>query len=396
MNRFRWVAAGYGEILSVSSPLRTSHLYFKLAHEFYAPAQAVIQEKLDLIDNLVVKTDINLPTLSSRWDNVYAENIGWVKSEGQWLNGNTYHDAYELMVSRIGINDKFIAATVGTELTDENADKFLIDTAAVKFRLPLINGERVLVASSKTDTEWYNYYSDGWLEQGGEIPGGTETVTYPKDFIDTKYYFNRNSYGLSGESDAYNVYGGSGKSKNDTRTINSVTFNSSTKTVGHIWQAKGRARILSPIDYNRGLYLFFKLADEVPTTVVNTEQVIADLHEEAINFKNECSQTLAQGHFVIETWKEGTEWYRKYSDGWVEQGGVVTAPANSKVSSFYVPFIDTNYTLIASPRLAGGTFWNDPACASPETSSTFRYGAYNGNDSIKMTWYACGYMATNS
>ena len=77
----------------------------------------------------------------------FAENIGWVKSEGQWLNGNVYRDAYDLMVSRIGINDKFVAATVGTELTDENADKFLIDTTAVKFRLPLINGESVLVYS---------------------------------------------------------------------------------------------------------------------------------------------------------------------------------------------------------------------------------------------------------
>jgi hypothetical protein len=179
LNIFRWVASGYGEILSVSSPLRTSHLYFKLAHEFYAPGQAEIQEKLDLIDNLVAKTDINLPTLSSRWDSDFAENVGWVKSEGQWLSGNVYRDAYELMVSRIGINDKFIESTVGTELTNNNADKFLIDTTAVKFRLPLINGERVPVISFITNSTYANanatevsngnksyvIYSDGWCEQ---------------------------------------------------------------------------------------------------------------------------------------------------------------------------------------------------------------------------------------
>lgn len=402
LNRFRWFAAGYGEILNISSPERTSHLYFKLAHEFYAPAEAVIQEKLDLIDNLATKVDINLPTLSSRWDSDFAENLGWVKSEGQWLNGNTYRDAYDLMVSRIGVHDKFIEATEGTELTDENADKFLIDTTAIKFRLPLINDERVLVASSKTDTEWYNYYSDGWLEQGGEIPGGTGTVTYPKDFIDTKYYFNRNSYGLGGESDAYNVYGGSGKSKEDTRTINSVTFNTSTKTIGHIWQAKGRARILNPIEYNRGLYLFFKLADEVPSTVVNTQQIINDLKQECIDFKEELQNKFNSGAYVEDFWKseDGKNWYRLWSDGWIEQGGTLEANDSSTKLTFLIPFTNINWSYFVT-----GAFYTTSTgspCVAILTDSKTITGAtlqlrWNGaaaNINSYMpscTWYACGY-----
>ena len=274
-------------------------LYWKLAHEFYVPAQAEIQEKLDLIDNLVAKTDINLPTLSSRWDSDFAENVGWVKSEGHWLNGNVYRDAYDLMVSRIGINDKFVAATEGTELTDENADKFLIDTTAVKFRLPLVNGERILVASLKTDTVWYNYYSDGWLEQGGEVLKGVTTITYPKVFSNTKYYINRTSYGVNTSADGFNAYAGVGSSKTDTRTVSGVTWNSGDYTVGHIWQAKGKGPILNVSEYNRGLYLFFKLADEVPTTVVNTEQVISDMRQEVIEYKADMDAILALGNDYI-------------------------------------------------------------------------------------------------
>lgn len=101
-----------------------------------------------------------------------------------------------------------------------------------------------------------------------------------------------------------------------------------------------------------------------------------------------------QGHFVIETWKEGSEWYRKYSDGWVEQGGIVSAPSISKISNFYVPFIDTNYTILATPRV-NGNFWQYPACVHPDTPSTFRHGSYSGSDSLNMNWFACGYMATN-
>ena len=207
---------------------------------------------------------IDLPTLSSRWDSDVANNIGWIKADGQWINGNSYRDAYDLMVSKIGINDKFVEATEGTELTNENADKFLIDTIAVKFRLPLTNGERVLVASSKTETEWFNYYSDGWIEQGGEIDKDTGSITYPKQFIDNKYFIDRCGIGLGGDANAYNNYAGTGKSKTDTRTTEGVTFNTGTHTLGYIWSAKGQGNILNVSEYNKGIYLYFKLADEVP------------------------------------------------------------------------------------------------------------------------------------
>lgn len=351
---------------------------------------------------------INFPTLSSRWDSDVANNIGWVKADGQWINGNSYRDAYDLMVSKIGINDKFVEATEGTELTNENADKFLIDTVAVKFRLPLINGERVLVVSNKTDTEWYNYYSDGWLEQGGEIPGGTETVTYPKDFIDTKYYFNRNSYGLSGDSDAYNVYGGSGKSKDDTRTINSVTFNSSTKTVGHIWQAKGRARILSPIDYNRGLYLFFKLADEVPSTVVNTQQIVDDLKQECEDFKADLEEKYNSGIFILETdfitVKDGSgnptgqySWYRKWSDGWVEQGGNFIWDGSTTNPKTYIvtllePLRDINYQVFSSMENYTATGYY-PWINNKTTTSFELYVSGTAATKSNVAWKAAGYKS---
>lgn len=300
LNRFRWFAAGYGEILSVSSPLRTSHLYFKLAHEFYAPAQAVIQEKLDLIDNLVVKTDINLPTLSSRWDSNFAENIGWVKSEGQWLNGNIYRDAYDLMVSRIGINDKFIEATEGTELTDENADKFLIDTTAIKFRLPLINGERILVQKHYEDDTYgsnsYEIYSDGYCEQRyayfPAAASGTITLLHP--FKDTKYIvtfaqsITGESTDTAGLAECTTIAGEASKTKTGFR------LSIQSKTSVTYLNVCGYANIPSVSDYNCNSYLYFKLSDSVPSTVVNTEEIIANLEQECLEFKQECAEAASQ------------------------------------------------------------------------------------------------------
>ena len=383
-------------------------LYFKLAHEFYVPAQAELQEKLDLIDNLVVKTDINLPTLSSRWDYVFAENIGWVKSEGQWLNGNIYRDAYDLMVSRIGINDKFVVATEGTELTDENADKFLIDTVAVKFRLPLINGERVLVASSKTDTKWFNYYSDGWLEQGGEVLSGVSSVTYPKPFNDTKYYINRTSYGLNSNADGFNAYGGVGTSKTDTRTVSGVSWRTGDYAVGYIWQAKGRARILHPLEYNRGMYLFFKLADEVPSTIINTEQIINDLKQECEDFKADLEEKYNSGIFILEadfiTIKDESDnptgqysWYRKWSDDWVEQGGnfvwdgTTTSP-KTFVVTLLEPLRDINYQVFTSMENYTATGYY-PWINNKTTTSFELFVSGTAGTKSDVTWKANGYKS---
>ena len=391
LNRFRWFAKGYGTVLNVSSPLRTSHLYFKLAHEFYAPAQAELQEKLDLIDNLVVKTDINLPTLSSRWDNVYAENIGWVKSEGQWLNGNTYRDAYELMVSRIGINDKFVAATVGTELTDENADKFLIDTTAVKFRLPLINGERILVTTYKEGRNWYNLYSDGWLEQGGFLSCTSEptTLTLFKPYKAVDYTVT-----TTGSKTSNNT----GNIAITSRTVTSISFyigdDASFNNGDLHWRSVGFGDIPGLDAYNRGNYLFFKLADEVPSTVVDTEQVIADLHEEAINFKNECSQTLAQGDFVIETWRDGSNWYRLYNSGWIEQGGIGGAATTTYAVTLHKEMADANYHVNLT-SCAHSTVAYTIICNNRTTTSFEIYGGGDGAKASTKMWEVKGFIKTN-
>lgn len=51
--------------------------------------------------------------------------------------------------------------------------------------------------------------------------------------------------------------------------------------------------------------------------------------------------------FVVESWRDGTSWYRKYKSGWVEQGGYTGKQSGNvtKAISFFLPFKDTNYSL---------------------------------------------------
>ena len=381
-------------------------LYFKLAHEFYAPAQAEIQEKLDLIDNLVAKTDINLPTLSSRWDSDFAENVGWVKSEGQWLNGNTYRDAYELMVSRIGINDKFIESTVGAELTNNNADKFLIDTTAVKFRLPVINGERMPVISFITNSTYANanatevsngnksyvIYSDGWCEQNIAVwPGyNGQEITLLTPYKNKCYNIvaaqseSSNTTDTAGVGATVAICGEMNKTKTSFRISKLTTDTVYLQTVGY-------ANIPAPADYNRDIYLYFKLADEVPSTVVNTQQIVDDLHEEAINFKNECSQTLAQGDFVIETWRDGYNWYRLYNSGWIEQGGMGGAATTTYSVTLHKEMANTNYHVNLTSCEHSSANYNI-VCNNRTTTGFEIYGSADGAKAATKMWEVKGFI----
>jgi len=83
--------------------------------------------------------------------------------------------------------------------------------------------------------------------------------------------------------------------------------------------------------------------------IVNTSGLTPDV--------NDNGQLLAAlqklvGTAVVETYTNGTSWYRVWSDGWCEQGGVTGTESTTRGQtisiSFLKQFADTNYTVIAS------------------------------------------------
>ena len=100
---------------------------------------------------------------------------------------------------------------------------------------------------------------------------------------------------------------------------------------------------------------------------------------------------------LVESYNSGATFYRKYSDGWIEQGGVFTGqmPASSHVTvTFYKSFSNTNYKVILSP-VSGDTSNNTLSVYYGHTY----YGAifskatasFVGRGSTNTMWYACGY-----
>ena len=63
---------------------------------------------------------------------------------------------------------------------------------------------------------------------------------------------------------------------------------------------------------------------------------------------------VVKGHEVIAfqapTAQNNYTWYRKYADGWVEQGGYVDTTNANYTATFPVEMADTNYTIQVSSR----------------------------------------------
>lgn len=105
----------------------------------------------------------------------------------------------------------------------------------------------------------------------------------------------------------------------------------------------------------------------------------------------------------IETYRDGNQWYVKYSDGWCEQGDriVMTLARDSqdKPVNFQVPFKSDGQLCVMAMPLRDTTsstslVRNATGCSSfTNTGVVLRtYGAAaSGDGATALIWYACGY-----
>lgn len=113
------------------------------------------------------------------------------------------------------------------------------------------------------------------------------------------------------------------------------------------------------------------------------------------NVMSAVSQVQARVH-VVETWKSsnGSSWYRKWSDGFIEQSGNSQIDENSvKSITLSYPFSSEVYTVLVTNTSGGGTddtegyiFVKSKYISSIEFSASY----LNPNTS-SFNWYACGY-----
>lgn len=107
--------------------------------------------------------------------------------------------------------------------------------------------------------------------------------------------------------------------------------------------------------------------------------------------------TLESRRYITETYSEGTNWYRIWSDGWIEQGGT-TAAVNIGTAStvtFNKSFTNTSYQVIISLIKISTDDENCVGNIYSKTINSFtflhRRSSGSGTDTYATDWYACGY-----
>lgn len=96
---------------------------------------------------------------------------------------------------------------------------------------------------------------------------------------------------------------------------------------------------------------------------------------------------------VVEHWisEDGQQWFRRYSDGWLEQGGI-TGTLSFTVT-FPKAFSNTDYQFVATKYWDRGTnAWNPqahPTNTTLKTNTSIRVAT--GGDYYVAMWVAFGY-----
>jgi len=127
----------------------------------------------------------------------------------------------------------------------------------------------------------------------------------------------------------------------------------------------------------------------IATTTKTDIQVDIDEIATDLNGKVDKS-SLQEVHCVVETYQNGTSWYRVYSDGWCEQGGFISSGSTTGNVTFMKQFQDTNYSIMTQCQFGVGSGYGYQAGISYVTTSGFNW--QNSGSNYATYWQASGYI----
>ena len=122
-------------------------------------------------------------------------------------------------------------------------------------------------------------------------------------------------------------------------------------------------------------------------------EIFARNESQGVILQGKCDGTLTWNSKPVITltksWISGGNWYRQYSDGWIEQSGVIDGANNAfSTVTLYLAFKDTNYTILLTQ---GGTNTSADRVSQYQSKTTTSFKASRDDVSTAIRWYACGF-----
>ena len=140
------------------------------------------------------------------------------------------------------------------------------------------------------------------------------------------------------------------------------------------------------------------MADTSKLPISRVDKLIDKLNEINNNF-NIINNKLDSMKYVIESGsnENNTQWYRKWNDGFIEQGGNIIINLNNAgegTINFLTPFNTTSYIPVITVYNSSGSWIYGWIKWDSRTKNNFTYfssGSKAGDTSNGSFWYASGY-----
>lgn len=292
----------------------------------------------DVVDVTTTEND-TVPLGYSTYQNGIIPNTSWLKSQGQWNDGNLYSTFYNEFVQKIG---QSFASGYVKEITEEYDDyDLVINQDDMTFRLPLLDGSESVVDNSNVTTICngvtsyeYTISKNGvikHLQYWGMSTTGSERVDLT---INGVTYSIGSNYG---EDTFYNIP----VKKGDTV---SFTSNHTTLTV---------KQYFTPYTGNGSLY--FKVANAVQ----NLELLDAGEVLEVLSTKTDklqaCEASFPSNKYIDLTLGASGTTYTAPANGWYS---VALATTSSSGGWCYLINVTAQLTQHCSWHANAGTMYN--------------------------------------
>ena len=317
--------------------------------------------------------DIELNNPYSLFDSKYSDhelnNLSWLKSEGQWNAKAVYTDAYDKLLKVYNGTETVEGLSVKLSTETYTDYDFVLNTADETFRLPIKNGREGIFASgykwsakiSKSLNITYTAETNGFIVYTGRVTGA--------EAGESKLYINNSIVAVDRHD----------KDDDEGHFYVPVNKGDTYKITDNIGMQYYYFVPVVPVVSNAYLYFY------VGETVQNANLIDA----------GRIGEQLASLTTVVETYQNGTSWYRVWSDGWCEQGGYSTS--SNVTITLLKTYANTNYTITLGKAFKNETNTRIPNIVSTtKTTAQFKVtGTYNntaGTDCY-FYWETKGYMA---
>ena len=340
----------------------------------------------------------NFPLFTPMWQDHIVSDASWLRADTfSWHSGGVYPTAYNHLVSDIsgktlqtetvgGVTISFYLADDGHKICPAaQADNvlnsylntgiswyYLLDTTNGYFKLP-----RTKWGFTGLRNSVGNYVAESLPNITGKLAIFGNTGTWGLVSDNASSNFNQQGGAFQTDTAGYTQAVQTGKSENSENVKFDASYSSSVYQNGAPVQQRSTQ-----------MYLYFFVGNTI------TNQTTIDVGQLTTALSNKVDIT---NPYIIETYVNGTSWYRIYSDGWCEQGGEVAAGVITV--QFLKEFANTNNYVSAdmiSPATSSG--YTPHTIISTKATDSFciqegQYSLYPQPTSLPCLWEAKGYIS---